>query len=321
MKRHIMLAGLALLATAGRARAQSPAPAEVQVAVNAPGAGNWLAYIAQHGGFFRDAGLRVEISNTGTPTTTINAIATNSANIGLDGTDLCIEAVAHQLPVKIVAPEFIPTPYVLLTIPAVTSWNDLRGKTIILGAPGDVSSITFDLMSAAHGLSRNDLTVVRGQTSSIRYQALLSGNVAATVLSQPFSIQAADAGMKTLALASETIRDWVDTCWVANASWAAANRATLVRFLRALHLGALDAYAHPEAAIAALVTATGISAEVARKAYELDFRRWRAFDPALRMNPVGLRAMIAFAVKSGAIATAPAAADVYDPSFVAEALR
>ena len=65
---------------------------------------------------------------------------------------------------------------------------------------------------------------MRGQTSSSRYQAILSGNVAATVLSQPFSIQAQDAGMRTLAMASETIKDWVDTCIVVNTTWAAANR-------------------------------------------------------------------------------------------------
>ncbi len=192
---------------------------------------------------------------------------------------------------------------------------------MILGASGDISSITFDLMSAAHGLARTDFTIVRGQTSSSRYQAILSGNVAATVLSQPFSIQAADAGRRTLAMASDTIKDWIDTCIIVNTTWAASNRALVVRFLRAIRKGGLDGYAHPDAAVAALVAATGIGADVARKAYDLDFRRWRAFDPGLRVNPVGLRAMISFAVKEGAIATTPAVGDVYDPSYAAEAVR
>lgn len=321
MRRGMLLSAAALATVSGRAFAQSPAPANVEVVVNAPGAGNWLVYCAQHGNFFRDEGLQVGISNSGSPTTTINAVATNSANIGFDGTDVAVEAIAHQLPLKIVAPEFIPTPYALLVTAGIASWNDLKGKTIILGASGDISSITFDLMSAARGLSRTDFTIVRGQTSSSRYQALLSGNVAATVLSQPFSIQAQDAGMRTLAMASETIKAWVDTCIVVNSTWAAANRALVVRFLRAMRRGTADAYAHPDAAVAALVGATGIAPEVARKAYDLDFRQWRAFDPNLRMNLSGLRAMISFAVKEGAIAQPPAVGDVFDASYAAEARR
>jgi ABC-type nitrate/sulfonate/bicarbonate transport system substrate-binding protein len=320
-RRVLLVAAATAAAVSARARAQSPAAADVEFVVNAPGAGNWLVYCAQYGNFFRDEGLRVGISNSGSPTTTINVVATNSANMGFDGTDVAVEAIAHQLPLKIVAPEFIPTPYALLTTPGIASWNDLKGKTVILGASGDISSITFDLMSATRGLTRADFSIARGQTSSSRYQALLSGNVAATVLSQPFSIQAQDAGMRTLAMASETIKDWVDTCIVVNTTWAAANRGLVVRVLRAMRKGAFDAYAHPDAAVAALVSATGIAPDVARKAYDLDFRRWRAFDPNLRMSLPGLRAMISFAVKEGAIAQEPSVSDVYDPSYAAQALR
>ncbi len=321
MKRsRLLVAAASLAAVPARAFAQTPPLANVEVVVNAPGAGNWLVYCAQHGNFFRDEGLQVGISNSGSPTTTINVVATNSANIGFDGTDVAVEAIAHQLPLKIVAPEFIPTPYALLTTPGIASWNDLKGKTVILGASGGISSITFDLMSAAHGLARTDFTLVRGQTSSSRYQALLSGNVAATVLSQPFSIQAQDAGMRTLAMASETIKDWIDTCIVVNTTWAAASRRSScascgrsvrrrsmpmpipmrrsVHWLRRPGLGRGRA----QGLRARLPALAGVRSEAARE-------------------PRDLRAMISFAVKEGAIAQTPALGDVYDPSYAAEAAR
>ena len=316
------VAALAALTLASApSAAQSPAPIDVEIAVNAPGAGNWLVYVAQYGNFFRDEGLRVGITNTGTPTTTIDAVASGGANIGFDGTDVAIEAIAHQLPLRIIAPEFVPSPYALLTTAAVGSWNELKGKTVILGAPGDISSITFDLMIEARGFKRSDYTIVRGQTSSSRYQALLSGNVAATVLSQPFSILAADNGMRTLAMARDTVKDWVDTCVVVNANWAAANHGTVVRFVRALRKGAQQAYARPDLAVAALVTVTGIAEDTARKAYDLDFRRWHAFEPNLRMNVNGLRTMVGLAVREGAIANAPAVGEIFDPSYVNEGVR
>ncbi len=110
MKRSRLLAAATSLAVLpARAFAQTPAPANVEVvAVNAPGAGNWLVYCAQHGNFFRDEGLQVGISNSGSPTTTINVVATNSANIGFDGTDVAVEAIAHQLPLKIRRPGVHP---------------------------------------------------------------------------------------------------------------------------------------------------------------------------------------------------------------------
>ncbi len=313
------VAALALLVVP--AAAQTPPLIDVEVVVNAPGAGNWIPYIAQHGTYFRDEGLRVSLGNSGTPTTTINLVATNGANVGFAGTDVAVQAVAHDLSVRIVASEFIPIPYTLLATAPIKTWNDLKGKTVILGSAGDASSITFDLMAAAQGLSRADFSIAHAQTSSARYQALLSGNVAATVLSQPFSIMAQGAGMQTVAQASDTIHDWIDTCVIVNAPWAAKNRATVVRFLRALHRADKDAYAHPDIAVDALVATTGIAPDMARKTYDLDFRRWHAFDPDLRMNPVGLQAMIGLAVRVGGIAKAPAIADVYDPSFAREALR
>lgn len=310
---------LMMLVVLGPVAAQTPSPVEVNFGLNAPGAANWIYYIADREGFFRAEGLHVSTITSGTPTNTINLLATGDVALALNGSDVLIEAIVHHLPIKIVAPELGPSPYVLATIPSVTSWAQLKGKSVLLGPKGDTSSMTFTLLAEQQHLKPEDFSVVPGSTSSARYAALLSGNIAGTVLSQPFSVLAVDKGMHPLAVASDSIKDWVDTCFAVNTNWAAANRPTLVRFVRALRKAVAFAYAHPDGAIAVLVAATNAAPETAAKVYDIDFRHEHVFDPNLHMNTKGLLNMARLAYHYNQISTMPSLSDLFDPSYVEEA--
>ncbi len=103
------------------------------------GSGNWPVYIALAQNFFSDEGLKVTPVLSGSNVATINVLATADANVGLDGSDIEIAAVVHGLPIKIVAPEFGPNPYTVLVSAGINSWADLKGKSVTLGSPQDVS--------------------------------------------------------------------------------------------------------------------------------------------------------------------------------------
>ncbi len=322
MKRSLLLLMLVvLLSWSGVAHAQTPSPIEVNFGINAPGAANWIYYIADREGFFRAEGLRVSTITSGTPTNTINLLATGDVGIGLNGSDVLIEAIVHHLPIKIVAPELGPSPYVLATMPSITSWAQLKGKSVLLGPKGDTSSMTFTLLAEQQHLKLEDFSIIPGSTSSARYAALLSGNIAGTVLSQPFSVLAVEKGMHPLAVAGDSIKDWVDTCFAVNTNWAAANPPAVVRFMRALRKALAFAYANPDGAVAALVAATNAAPETAARIYDIDFRRGHVFDPNLRMNVKGLLNMARLAYHYNQINTMPSLSDLFDPSYVEEAVR
>jgi ABC-type nitrate/sulfonate/bicarbonate transport system substrate-binding protein len=265
--------------------------------------------------------LHVTAITSGTPTNTINLLASGDVAIALNGTDVFIEAIVHRLPVKIVAPEYGPSPYVLATTPSVTSWAQLEGKSVLLGPKGDTSSMTFALLAEQQHLKLEDFSVVPGSTSSARYAALLSGNIAGTVLSQPFSVLAVQKGMHPLAIAADSIKDWVDTCFAVNTNWAAANRPVLVHFMRALHKAVQYAYANPDGAVAALVAATNAEPATAAKIYDIDFQNGHAFDPNLHMNVKGLLSMARLAYQYKQITTMPSLSELFDPTYVQEALH
>jgi NitT/TauT family transport system substrate-binding protein len=297
---------------------------DVSLAINAPGSGNWPVYIADQQGFFRAQGLNVSIVTSGSNVNTVNMVATGATNLALDGSDIEIEAAARKLPLKIIAPEFGPNPYNLVVTAAIGTWNDLKGKRIVLGSPQDISSLTFETMAEAQHLTRADFDVSASPSSSSRYAALLSGNVEATVLSQPFDILAQEHGLHVLQPASGIIKNWADTCFAINTQWAAtpANRDAAARFVRALRSAVQYGYANENGAIATLIKATNIAQSTAVKSYEVDFRQKQVFTINDKINlAAGLAAMAAIAVSGGAIQAQPTIDEYFDATYMQASQR
>ncbi|MGA2395406.1 MAG: ABC transporter substrate-binding protein [Candidatus Lustribacter sp.] len=321
---RLFVRALSLLVCLGLATAPAGAqtPVEVSLAMNAPGSGNWPVYIALAQNFFAGEGLHVTTVMSGSNVATMNLVATGSANFALDGSDIEIESVAHDLPVMIIAPEFGPNPYTVLTAAGITSWQQLKGKTIALGSPQDVSSLSFLKMAAQQHLGRDDFSIFTSASSSSRYDALLSGQVAATVLSQPFDIQAEEHGFHPLATGSATLKPWADTSIAVNSKWAAANRAAVVHFVRALKAAVRFGYTHKAEAVAALVATTNIAVSTAQKAYDYDFTQLHVFTINDRFDfRRDLLAMGDSIRAAGAIATVPPIDAFFDPSYLAGAGR
>ena len=309
----------ALVVAAPAARAQTPPLTPVTFAIISSNASEWPVLIAEQQGFFRNEGLDVSIISGGSPQNVMNAIATHAANLGDTGSDTAIAAIAHGLAVKIVAPVFTVNPFVLVVPASIKSWNDLRGKSIALSTKQDVTAMAFASMAAKNHAKMDDFSVIVSGASSARYAALASGNVQGAMLSQPFDLEAEANGMHALATSYDTMKDWVFKTVTVNSAWGTANRATSVKVLRALRDAIRFGYAHRDPTVAVLVAATHANPAIAQRTYDVDFGKWRAFEPSLKMNERGLlnvaRAQVAF----GVLTTLPKIGDLYDGSFAAAA--
>lgn len=322
MKRLPLSAVVMVAALTTASSAQTAAPLiEVTWGTLSPQAAEWPTYIAQSQGFFRDEGLHVSVIYTGSPVNAINALATNGTNMGDNGTDNLIAAISHNLPVKTIGGIFAPMPYSLVTVPAIKSWADLKGKTVILATKQDVTAVVFSRMAAAHGMTMDDFSIASGGTSNIRYAALASGNVQASLLTQPFDLVAVNAGMKVLATAHDAMRDWTFSSIAVNTTWAEANRPAVVKVLRAFRKAIQWGYAHKDAAVALLVAESHIDPAIAKQAYDIDFTKWHAFDDRFRFSETSLRYIERLQATIGAVTSPPSLSQVYDPSYAAEALR
>jgi NitT/TauT family transport system substrate-binding protein len=320
MMRRFAVLLACVVALALPARAQN-APIDLSVAIVSPTAVELDLFIADKQGFFRDEGLHVSLVTAGSPAGVINLVSSGNVGIGAGSTDSVMGAIQHGLPLKFIAPGFQTNPYTLVTVGSITDWQQLKGKTVLIGPKLDVTGITLTRMAQAHHMTMDDFNVLVSTSTTARYAGLMSGNVQAAMLNQPYDILAQGKGMHMLAAGHDYIKDWLFEGFVANTNWLASNRPTAVKFLRAIRKAIQFGYAHPAEAIAILTAATHIDPDVARKTYDLNWRQWHAFDPNLHFDIAGLRAVAQGAVGSGILPAMPDVTTFYDTSLVAEALR
>lgn len=302
------------------AAAQTP-PTDLTIAIVSPTAVELDLFIADKQGFFRDEGLNVTMDTAGSPAGVINLIASGNVGIGAGSTDSVMGAIAHGLPIKFIAPGFQTNPYTLVTLPSVTDWASLKGKTIVIGPKLDVTGITLNKMLQPHKLTMDDFNVIVSTSTTARFAALTSGHVQAAMLNQPFDLVAESKGMHLIAAGHDYVKDWMFEGFAVNTNWLAKNRPTAVKFLRAIRKAIQFGYAHPNESVSILVAATHIDPAIAQKTYDLNWRQWRAFDPNLRFNLAGMRAVAEGAVGSGILQSVPDLTTFYDPSVIAEALK
>lgn len=297
------------------------APTELSMAIVSPTAVELDLFIADRQGFFREQGLHVTLITAGSPANVMNLLSSGSVGIAADSTDATMGAIAHGLPVKFIAPGFQTNPYTLVTSGSITDWAQLKGKTVLIGPKLDVTGISLARMAQAHHMTFDDFNLIVSTSTTARFAGLTSGNAAAAMLNQPFDIVAESKGMHLLAAAHDYLKDWMFEGFAVNTSWLAANRPVAVRFLRAIRKAIQFGYAHPDEAAAILTAVTNIDPAIAKKAYDLNWRQWKAFDPNLRFNLAGMRAVAQGAVGSGILSSMPDISTFYDASIAAEATR
>lgn len=318
------LLALGLAQPAAQAQpANGPAPlTDVTYATAAPTSAEWIPYVAEREGFFRQEGLKVSYIYTGSTVNTIDQVATGDVNFATAGTDSVVNAIARHLAIKIVAPSMVTPPYSLVTPASITSWQQLKGKTIILATKQEITAIAFRMMAKANHLDwNNDFSIVLAGSTPARYAALQSGNVQGAMLGQPFDLRAVSQGFRVLDESVNYMKVWMFDGISVNPAWAASHRDVVVRFLRALRKAADYAYTHPQDAVDALVDQTKTDRAVAQKTYDLDFVKWHAFSRNEQLDPKDVQGVIDGVVAQGILPKGPSVSEVIDPSYGREALR
>jgi NitT/TauT family transport system substrate-binding protein len=322
--RPAFVAAVLALVTGGGAavvRAQQTAPANVTYGILNYTAAEWPLMLAQDQGFFKKEGISVSVVSLNSPPNVINALASGAVNVAEDGTDSYIAAVLHNLPIKIVAPIFAVDPYSLVVAPAITSIEQLKGKTIMLGTKQDVTAITLAAMIKPAHLTLDDFSIVVSGSTPARYQALVSGNAQGSLLLSPFDFLAESQGFHTLQSGQQVLKNWLFTTLAVNEGWASGNRPAVIAMLRALREGAQYGASHKPQAIAALIAYTKTTPEIADKTYERDYVQWKVFRDDLAVTPAQLDEIAKQQTAFGVIASEPPFTTMVDTSYAAAARR
>ena len=161
-------------------------------------------------------------------------------------------------------------PYAVLAKPAIKSWADLKGKTISIGGPKDITRIYLERMAGPNGLKPGDYDTVFAGATSARFSALQSGAVDAAILLPPFNFYAESAGFTNLGLTIDYAKELPFTGTVVGRALASARKAVLdkVLWVNSKSMAWFSDPANRTEAIKIMVEASRLKEEDVAKSYD-----------------------------------------------------
>ena len=238
--------------------------------VDASSANLWPLHIAIKNGYFDAIGIKVDLVFAQSNASVIQQLAAGSYQIAPSaGMVDPIRAVDKGAPVALVRIVIQSPPYALLAKPNIKQIKDLKGKTIIIGGPKDITRIFTDRMLTPHGLKVGDYDYVFAGATSARFSALKAGAVDAALLTAPFNFFAETAGYTNLGFTFDVVPDMPFAGMAVNQPWAESHAGLLKRFLDAYNKGVAWFYdpSNREAAVKLQMDISKIEQDDVERAY------------------------------------------------------
>jgi NitT/TauT family transport system substrate-binding protein len=298
------------------------ADAETKIAVGivSHGTSQWPQYVAAEFGWFKTAGLSLDMVSVGNGTA--QQLAAGAIDVAHSGFPEFIRATNQGAHVKIVINDISVPPYTVYAKPAIKTIAALRGKTISIGGIKDVTLIYMRPLLASAGLTATDVDFVFAKASGDRFAALAAGAVDAAILNPPSSFRAADQGFAPLGEVETYIREFPFTVWAANTDWMAKNKAALLAFTKIYVDGTRWLYdpSHKDKAVDILLKYARQGRKDADDSYDYYFGKLRGFSRDGFLGEDAYRKMTEGMIELGDLAApAPPMSKFFDDSYVKEA--
>jgi len=262
--------------------------------VGSASANIWPVFIGLNKGFFAEQDIKVDLVYVQSSAQMIQQLTSGSLDVTMStGLVDPIRAIEKGSPIAIVRLESQSPPYALVAKPGIKALKDLKGKTISLGGPKDITRIYVERMLAPSGIKPGEFDMVYAGATSARAQALLAGAVDAAILLPPFNFQAVAQGYNELGLTVDFAPELPFSGTVVNLTWAKAHQAALARVLAA-HAKSIAWFnddANRAEAVKMLVAASGLKPDEVEKSYDF-FRKGNFFEPTGKVSRKRLGALV-----------------------------
>jgi NitT/TauT family transport system substrate-binding protein len=195
-------------------------------------------YMAQAGGFYAAQGLKVEFSNMGGGSRGAEELQAGRLDVMHVGLSSVIKVNRAGGDLRLIASLANANRFSLFVAPGVTSAADLKGGVLAISTFGSESDTSATFALKRLGLTRSDVTVKEYNIGASRLAALRSGEVKATMISEPGATLAREQGLKSMVdLLAEQV-PWIFSALVVKRSDLQGRREVLKSFLKATLDGA-----------------------------------------------------------------------------------
>jgi len=286
-----MLVGIIVLAWAVCGSTPSHAEKIVVGVTGPPNAMGWPFYIAINKGFFAAEDITVDVVSAPSSSAVVLQATAGALDMTVEGAFVdVIRAIEKGAPLAIIRIMVQTPPYELLAQPSIKSLKELKGKTISIGGPKDVTHIYLDRILEPNGVKDSDVDLVFAGASAARLNALQSGAVDAAILTAPYNFYGASAGFPVIGRTADYITDLPQGGTTVNRNWAAAHMDTAKKFLVAFNK-AVDWFrdrTNRDEAINILAAAGNLKPAEVAKSYDF-FRNGEFFEPTGQVSRAKLR--------------------------------
>ena len=322
----LVAAALALLASC----AGTLAAPTVNVIVF-PGGFNWPIWAAQEKGLFAENGLEAKLTPTPSSVFQLTHLIDGKFDIAMTAIDNLIAYREGQGEEPVLGPDLEAvmggdTGFLrLVTVPEVSAYRQLRGKTLSVDARTTGYAFVLIEMLERAGLKESDYKLERAGGVLQRFQALMEKKHSGTLLLSPFEVQAEAKGYHRLGNAIDVLGHYQGLVAGVRKSWADAHRAEVVGYIRAFSDSVEWLYdpANKEEALAIfLKNLPNAGPAGVQAAYDILLSPKDGFQRKARIDMEGVRTVLALRSKYGRPQKTLSDPDpYYDPGFYQAAMR
>src|SRR3977135_801146 len=216
-----------------------PAPPKTVNLIVFPGGFNWPGWVAQEKGLFAKNGIEVRVTPTVSSVFQLTNLIDGKFDIAMTAIDNLIAYREGQGEEPVLGRDLQAvmggdTGFLrLVTVPEVSSYSQLRGKTLSVDARTTGYAFVLIEMLERAGLKESDYKLERAGGVLQRFQALMEKKNAGTLLLSPFEVQAEAKGYHRLGNATDVLGRYQGLVAGVRKSWADAHRAELISCSRA----------------------------------------------------------------------------------------
>lgn len=274
--------------------------------------------VAREKGFFAKENLDVEPTYM-TPDLVIKALIAGTVDLARSGTHFGVIAATRGAEIKIIGGSNYGYPYQVIGNPQFQSLADLKGQRIAGASLASITTTIFKDVMQRRGIPPSAYTLLFVGGSPERFQAVASGQVAASLAeAPPYNFRSIEAGRKVLLNYSDEIKNLQYTSFFVTTKALAQNRPLFARYMRAIGQGMrwLNDAANEKAAIELMVQRLKVDAAIAAQTYKFMISENNAFRHEGAIDGPGLAEIIRLLEADKMIAKREPWENFVDPAFL-----
>jgi len=272
-------------------------------------------YMAAEGGFAKAESLDLKMQAFQNDTLMMKALIARELDT-YEGSPISpLIAGSKGADVKILGCTWPKLTYSLFSHDGIATIGDLKGKKVGISAPGSLPDLVARAMLKQAGVAPSEVSFVAAGSDPERVRALMAKTIDAAISTSDFASRP-ELKLKTLAVASEALPQFMRQCVIARGDLVRTKRTQLVAFVAAEMKAYAFALAHRDEVVALTRRIAGLPPgdPVAEMSYR-EVVEQRAASPAIEIDLEKLRWLRDLLAGEGRMAAKFDPAAATDPSI------